>query len=209
MNSIVRSNVRALQRCQGSSARVIRRSANSLQSHQAIDRPDLCRKYRDLRRLLSTKRRDDLVAKAQNLFGLSGNARWAEFDACPARQDVKMQVEDHLPAGSFVELDDADPFCIESFFGGAGDFLDPFHEFAQNRGIDIENIARGALWNDQDVAVCAWHDVHEGERNIIFIDFVARQLAAQDFCKGVGAVVGCRHAAIHRRASEMDRRRVR
>src|SRR5262249_53306054 len=58
---------------------------------------------------------------------------------------------------------------------------------------DVEDVAGRGLRNHQRVARRARHDVEKGEDVLVLIDLVAGQLAAQDLCEDVVAVVGGGH----------------
>ena len=63
--------------------------------------------------------------------------------------------------------------------------LDPLHQFAQRFRRDVEQSARTLLGDHQHMAFGARHDVHKGERDIVLIDFVRGDFAAQDFAEDV------------------------
>ena len=67
------------------------------------------------------------------------------------------------------------------------------HEARELGGRDVEKVARRRLGNDQDVAVGARHDVHEGERDFVLGDAHARRLAAQDLGENVVGIVRLGH----------------
>ena len=53
----------------------------------------------------------------------------------------------------------------------------------------------GAFGERQNVTGCARHDVEEGQRLVVLVDFVARQLAAQDLGEEVIGIIGGHGAA--------------
>jgi hypothetical protein len=57
-------------------------------------------------------------------------------------------------------------------------------------GIDVEQVAGGRLRQHQRMSGSSRHDVEEGERLVVLVDLVARQLAAQDFREDVVLIIG-------------------
>ena len=70
-----------------------------------------------------------------------------------------------------------------------GDPLRDLHHVGEVVGRDVEDVARRRFRDDQRVAGRARHDVEEGERLVVLVDLVARNLAAQDLGEDVALVV--------------------
>ncbi len=68
-----------------------------------------------------------------------------------------------LAAGAFVELLHGDAVGAEYFDRGLGDPLRDLDHMREVVGLDVEDIARGRLRQNQRMAGCARHDVEEGE----------------------------------------------
>ena len=100
--------------------------------------------------------------------------RWLHGNAGLARDDVNMQMEHDLSAGALIELLYRDAVGPECLYGGFGDLLGYLHHMREIIGTDIENIARGRLWQHQRVTGRARHDVEERERLVVLVDPVAR-----------------------------------
>ena len=137
--------------------------------------------------------RDDLLGvRAQRLGALERAARGPERNSGPARQHMEMQMEHLLPAGHLVELLKRNPFRLHAVPDGMGDLLHRRHEASQVLGLDVEEVARRNLRDHQRVPFGPRHHVHEGERNLILVDFHAGRLAAQNFGEDVVRVIGRR-----------------
>src|SRR3984893_13370397 len=145
--------------------------------------------------LVRFNRRHDFSAKFfqhLRLFPRAGVR--PQLHAVPTRKYVEMQMEYDLAAGELIVLQDRYPVRRERRLDGNGDFLHAGDELAENRGIGVEDIARRGFGQHQHVAVRAGHYIHEGERCVVLIDLVTRQLAAQDLRENICLVIGrCRH----------------
>ncbi len=109
--------------------------------------------------------------------------------AVEARDDMDMQVEDHLPAGGLVELLDGDAVGAEGLDAGARHLLHRGIERAERIGRHVEHVPGRRLGDHQRVALTARHDVHEGEGVLILVDLVGGQLATQDLGEDVVRIV--------------------
>ena len=128
-------------------------------------------------------------------WGLSASALWngppggRDRDAGPARQKMKMQMEDLLAARRFVELLEQKPLGLHAGHDRAPDLLHRRHEAREIFGVEVEERARRRLRNDQRMPVGARHHVHEGERHVVLVDLDAGRFAAKDLGEDVVGII--------------------
>jgi hypothetical protein len=100
-------------------------------------------------RLHVSQRGDDLFrVRLERLGALEWAARRPDRDTGPARQKMKMQMEDLLAARRFVELLQQKPIGLHAGHDRAPDLLHRGHELRQILGIEIEERAFGmtSVW---------------------------------------------------------------
>ncbi len=102
---------------------------------------------------------------------------------------MHMQVKHHLPAGSLAELLDNDPFRTKRPDRRGRDHFRGPRDLREIIRLDIEDAACRSFWYHQRMTRRARHDVQESQRVLVFIDLVARDLAAQDFGENILVVV--------------------
>src|SRR5580693_4754141 len=109
-----------------------------------------------------SQRGDDLFrVRLERLGALEWPSWRTDRDARPARQKMKMQMEDLLAARRFVELLEQEPLGVHAGHDRAPNLLHGGHELRQIFGIEIKERARRPLWDDQRMAFDARHHVHE------------------------------------------------
>ena len=107
-----------------------------------------------------------------------------------ARDDMDVEVEHGLAGGGAVELLDQHAFGAHRLLDLRRELLHHRHQSGERVRLDVEQIARLLLGDDQCVAFRARHDVEEGERVLVLVDLVAGDLAAQDLGEDVIRIVG-------------------
>ncbi len=81
------------------------------------------------------------------------------------------------------------PSALNAAFAARATFCATRMMCFRSSGLDVEHIARRRLRDDQRVSVDAGHDVHENQALVVFIDLLARQLAAQDLGEDIVGIV--------------------
>ena len=80
---------------------------------------------------------------------------------------MEVDVEDGLPGGGLVELNDAHAVGLERLLHAARDVLRRLDQLGQRCRLDVEEVARVRLRDHQRVTVGLRHRVHERERALV------------------------------------------
>ncbi|MNG07907.1 hypothetical protein D3C84_912320 [compost metagenome] len=108
----------------------------------------------------------------------------------PARNDVHVNVIDRLPGHSTIELRDLNPVRLQFVHDDPRQALHGRHHRAQDGGLDLEDISRlGGFGDDQDMAARLRKEIQEGQHIGVFVNLVARRIAAKDQRKDVLRIV--------------------
>ena len=170
---------------------ISRRESHAGRRRREADRNSASQNLRSGRE--SRERGAKLLRIRLEFFGIAHDSRREQRHALKTRKNMEMDVEDDLAARAFVELLQGEAVGVKCGLRGSGDMLHPLDQRAQIIRIDVEQTARRLLGDDQRVAFRSRHDVHEGQRNVILIDLVRGNFAAQDLSENILRIVSDGH----------------
>lgn len=94
-----------------------------------------------------------------------------------------MEMKDFLSGGLAVILVDIETVGPGRLLYGARHLLHGAHDMGENFRIRVEQVLGPDFWHDKRMAGIGWHDIEKGVDVVVLVDFLAWDLAGNDFLK--------------------------
>ena len=163
--------------------------AGKVEGVEAAFNQGVCGRIRILRPTAHVSRQRLLIFStfARQDFGLSIRGVRTKRDAlAPGAAAWKMQVED-APSRPRVHSNCCSvmPSALKAFMIASDTFCTVFMQAISWAALASSRLRAGLFGTTSAYAPRSGHDVHEGNRFVVFVNFVCRQLAAQNFGENV------------------------